>query len=168
MCLARRPSSSDADALLRRLGRTFLLGDKHFRDDAHVRFPPVAALHGAIRESHGAVSMYVRLSPIVHGDAAHERYDFRFLIELDLLLSQPASHIGPPEDTIVDGPDRREMGALDVVLFSKFGQAGHDFVTLRHVDPVSPGALTEVGHLHSGSESFPRTKSSLDVSLRSR
>src|SRR5437660_7310601 len=60
------------------------------------------------------------------------------------------------------------MAVPDVVLLRKVGQARHDFVALRHPDPVRPAALAQVGHLHAGRETFPRTSTSRDVSFRSR
>src|SRR5258705_12892771 len=104
-------------SLLRRLGRTFLLSDKHVGDDAHVRLPEMAPSNGAVRQSHGAVSMDVRASLSVHRNAARERNDFRLLIQLDLLLAQPTLHISPAEEALIDGTERREMAVLDVVLF---------------------------------------------------
>src|SRR6266566_6154978 len=131
---ARSPKAagrgSPCASLLRRLGSTFLLSDKHVGDDAHVRLPEMAPSDGAVGESHGAVSMYVRPPLTVHRNATHERNDFRLLIQLDLLLAQPTLHVSPAEEALIDGPERREMAVLDVVLFSKVGQTGHDFVAL--------------------------------------
>src|SRR3954465_6333866 len=149
----------------RLLRYAFLFGDEHVGDDADVRLPPVAALDRSVVERHGAVAVHRPAALRVGGDAAHQRHDLRFLIELDLLLTEPAFDVRPAEQALVDRAERGEVAVPDVVLLREVGEARHDFVALGHADPVGPGAFAEIGHLHPRRETFARTRAAWHVSF---
>src|SRR5262245_18104330 len=110
--------------------------------------------------------MHVRLALIVHADAADERHDLSFLIELDFLLAEAALRIRPAENSFVDRAEAGEVGVLDLVLLGEFREAGHDLVALGHVHAERPAALTEIGDTHPGREPFSWSSTLRNVTLR--
>src|ERR1700752_3518101 len=95
--------------LLGRLGCGLFFRDEDFRDDADEGLKPVAASHRAIGKSDAAVRVDGRSALTIHGNAAKERPDLRFLIERDLFLADPVFDVGPAEHPLVEGADRGEV-----------------------------------------------------------
>src|SRR5436190_1502264 len=70
--------------------------------------------------------VHVGLPLCIYRDAAHECHDLRFLVELDLLLPDPAFNVRPTEETLIDGAERREMAISDVILLGELGKDRKD------------------------------------------
>src|SRR5436190_16171015 len=104
------------------------------------------------------MTVHVGLPLCIYRDAAHECHDLRFLVELDLLLPDPAFNVRPTEETLIDGAERREMAISDVILLGELGKARKDVVALGHIDAVGSGALPKVRHFQSWSESLSRAR----------
>src|SRR6266545_1629401 len=96
-----RPPASGLRPLFRPRRRPFFLGDEGLRNDAHVRLEPVAAAHASVGQRHRAMPVDGGASLRIGGDAAQQRDDLGFLIELDLFLTQPAFDVGPAEGALV-------------------------------------------------------------------
>src|ERR1019366_8156782 len=113
--------------------RAFLLGNKYFTDDAHLRNHQVSSPSAPIRKGEDRMSMDGRLSVLVRRDAADKRDDLRLFIDFGLLRTL-INRIGPPQGRLVNGAESRKMAVLNVVLLGKFQQPGHDFVAFDHID----------------------------------
>jgi hypothetical protein len=90
-----------------------------------------------------------RLSVFVRPDAADQRDDLRFFIDLGGLVTL-MNGICPLQDALVDGAEPCEMADPNVIFLGKLQQSGHDFVALSHIDAIGSAGTAQIGHFQSG------------------